>query len=1360
MKKNLLVVILSWLSLVTAAQCLSNVNFNSWSPAGYPNNGSWSVQNGGSQIYQGTNGAQSFFVSPFDLMNVHLTGSFRSNDNDNDWMGFVFSFLNPINPIDTFDCWLYDWKQEAQGGASSGMSLCRLNGYISPNPPPGVSDHPNFWDHQSSPQFTVVDNNFGGPGWNQGQNHNFELYLTYTRATIFIDGAQAFDWQDCFKPGRFGFYNFSQSDCIYSNFNYELYIDYAYDDKACLGSPAAFSFIDPCVTSLGQYQTLTWHFGDGTPDLVINNPTLSTVNTTHIYTAAGVYNTSLTVVDMNGCTATATHPIDVRTPITISSNPVNPLCNGGSNGSIQALPSGGFGGYSYLWNNGNIAQTLPGLTAGTYTVTVTDGNCQTSAQFTLNQPTALTATTSHTDAPCGSNGTATVTIAGGTPPYTGVNWAGIAANGSGTSSLPAGTWIADFRDANNCSALLQYSETIASLPCGITSSTSKTNVTCFGGSNGSATLTVTTANPPQNITWSNGGTGSTISNLPAGTYTYNYTDGLPAHAFSGSITITQPSVPMTVQMTTTGIACAGSNTGQATASVVSGGVAPYTYTWSGGHPNNPVVPNLGAGPISVTVTDNNGCTGTASGTISSVPSLAIAFTTIIDSCYYSAKGKAFVHVSGGSPPYSYEWNNFGTDTANLNLVTGTYTITVTDFNGCTATGSTLVGGPTSGVTKTQAHQNILCNGASTGSITINISGGTPGYSYTWNPSTLSGTNPTGLAAGVYNFTATDVYGCSIMGADTLREPATALTAVTSHTNVTCHGANDGTVTITVGGGTPPYSYLGNPIPAGTTTIPGLAPATYAGNVTDANACAVAVSETVTDPGVQTLNVSSTNATCNGATDGSATAVFTNPTGSVTYNWSGGLTGSPLTNVGAGTYDVTATDGNNCTLTGTTTITEPAAAVLPVTATDAACFGGNGSATANPAGGTLPYTYTWSNGAGNLQTITPPAGNYTVTATDASSCNQTGSFTINQPTGMTVQIASSNVSCFGAATGTITLTVTGGSGPNYTYTWNPNVSSTGSATGLAAATYNITITDQASCTLDTVVTITQPAAPLSAVTVFTDVTCFGLNDGTITTTPAGGTGPYTYTWNPNVSSTGSATGLAAGSYSVTISDANSCTLVETATITEPVAALAAVPSQVDLICNGVSTGEASVVASGGTTPYTYTWNPNVGNGSSVTALAAGQYGLTVTDDHACTVTVAYTLTEPPLLIVSESHLNVQCAGGSDGQITLTASGGTPGAGYTYQWNPNVSTTNLATGLAAGSYAYTVTDANACTTANSTAITQPVALDVTATPTDVICFSQLNGIVAAVASNGTAPYSLTITNDGINFQNDVNGQFTGL
>ncbi len=1306
MKRLLLFAAASIYIQFAVAQCVTNVNFNTWVQGGHPGNGNWSVQGGGSTVYQSVNGSPTFYLSPNDLINVHVTGNFRSIDDDNDWMGFVFSFDNPMGATDSFDMWLFDWKQEQQGGASSGKSLCRVDGVI----PPG-NYTPTFWDHQNSPGFTVIQNTFGSGGWSQGTNHAFELFLTYTRAIIYVDGVLTFDRQDCFKPGRFGFYNYSQSDCIYSNFQYDLFVDFNMTPKICVGDSFDIAFASPCATGSIDYQSATWNFGDGTV-IPITNPTLANINTSHVYAAAGTYNVTLTVVDLGGCSASKTHTIQVGAPIMLTPTIIQPLCNGGSNGNINLAATGGFGNYSYTWNSGVVGSSLVGVTAGNYSVSVTDGFCSASALYNVAQPPPLAASVSSTDASCNqNNGTATISITGGTPPYQNVNWVGMA--GYTATGLAPGFYIADFTDFNGCSAtlqyqggssVLQYSATIGSLPCGYTLSASSTNQICGNQNDGTATVTVTGGIQPITINWSNGGSGATITGLAPGNYTYNYSDG-NGQNFTGTVTV-NPGIPLLAEVSVVGISCAGINDGQALASVTSGGITPYSYAWSGGQPNSPQAVNLPPGNITVTVTDGASCTATATGVVTGLPSLSLTVATGFDSCYNSGTGKAAAVIAGGTPPYTYHWNNFVTDSMNLNLIAGSYTLTVTDNKNCTVTATGVVNGPAPLVyADTIIH--VLCKGNSTGLIYLDVNGGTSPYTYTWSPSSLSGNYVQNLAAGIYKFTVTDVYNCTFIGADTILEPDSVFAASSSHTDILCNGANDGTITINVSGGVTPYTYLGNPIAGGTTVLTGMAAGTYAGDVIDSNGCTVALSETITEPGPQGLTLTGTNNPCAGASDGTADADFINPTGAVVYDWTpGGVQPPNLTNLTSGTYIVIATDANGCIQVDSITITEPPAPLMSVDVTDAVCYGGNGSATANPSGGTPPYNYMWSNNAGNMQTITPPAGNYTVSASDALSCNQTASFVINEPSEIILTVQQTNVLCYGDATGDITVSASGGTGSVYIFTWIPNVSSTGLASSLVAGTYNVTVADAANCTVDTFAVITEPAAALSTASQATATQCFGGSDGTIVTTPAGGTAGYTFVWTPNVSNSSSAVGLSAGTYDILISDANNCTLLETVAVTEPTQ-IAGNAVSVDVTCYQYTDGQIIVNASGGTPSYSYQLSTGAQNATGLfTALATGSYDVTVSDNNNCTITESVIISEPDSVTISVTPDPVTVDLGNLVQLqTITNQSGT----LTYAWGPpnGLDCYDCAAPMFGGNYdmvyTVTVTNSSGCTGSYSMKVT---------------------------------------------------------
>ncbi len=1339
-----------------SSQCITNVDFNTWVKGGQPGNGNWVVQGGGSQVHQTINGDPTFYLSPYNLMNVHLSGNFKTTDGDDDWMGFVFSYQNPMGATDSFDCWLFDWKQKQQGGASSGKSLCRVDGVI----PPGMYNT-TFWNHQNTPEFTVVQNTFGGAGWIQGNNHAFELYLTYTRAIIYVDGVKVFDQQDCFHPGRFGFYNYSQKDCYYSNFQYDLYVDFNVPPQICLGDPIDIEFVNQCANGLlNNYQSATWDFGDGTV-ITNNNPSFANINVQHVYTQPGNYTISLSMLDINGCSATKTHTVQVGSPIVLSPTLTQPLCNGGSNGGLAVAASGGFGNYTYSWNGGNIVgPSYVGATAGTYTVTATDGVCVTSAQYTLNQPPPLTASVTSTDASCNqNNGTASISIAGGTPPYQGVNWAGIP--GANATGLAPGYYIADFTDANGCSAslqynggssVLQYTATIAQLPCGYTLSASATNQHCANVNDGTATVTVTGGVSPIAINWSNGGSGATITGLAPGNYTYNYTDGNSQH-FTGTVTV-NPAIPMLVDITTSGISCPGINDGQALASVTSGGVPSYTYTWSGGHPNNPLANGLSPGIITVTVTDANTCSATASDSISAMPSLNIDMFTINDSCYHAGKGSILTDVEGGTPPYSYAWSNFSSDTANTHLIAGTYTLTVTDDKGCSTTATSIITGPPP-LTYSVVDQDIGCYGDTTGGIHLAVSGGTSPYNYAWSPALGNNETVTNLAAGIYNYTVTDQYSCTFIGSDTLLQPDSALVATSSHTNVTCHGANDGTVTINISGGTPPYTYMGNPIPGGTNTLSGLAPNTYAGSVSDANGCNVALSETITEPGPQSLTLSATDATCNGAADGTATANFVNPTGIVTYNWSpGGIQPGAITNLTAGTYNVTATDANNCSFTDSATVNQPSAITFNIVSTPVKCYGdATGSFAVSTNGGVPTYTYTWnpSSATGsNPSNLT--AGVYSLTITDANTCTVSSQDSITQPAAaLSATSSHTDVTCHGANDGKVILNLSGGTTP-YTFMGNPIPAGSDTLSGLAPNTYAGAVTDANGCSVALSETITEPG-PQSLTLTSTDASCNGAADGTATANFVNPTGSVTYNWNPGGVQPGAITNLTAGVYNVTATDANNCSFSDSATINEPAAPIMTVATT-DALCFG-ATGSATANPSGGTAPYTYSWSGAWGNLQTV-APTAGTYTVSASDANSCNQTASFTINAPTQIMTSETHSNNLCFGSSTALIAVAVNGGTPG--YTYVWNPNVSNSDSALNISAGNYSVTVTDANNCTATQMATVTEPTQLTVSAVETDLLCKGDNSGTITANGAGGVSPYTYSAT-DGTNSQPSASGQFTG-
>lgn len=314
--------------------------------------------------------------------------------------------------------------------------------------------------------------------------------------------------------------------------------------------------------------------------------------------------------------------------------------------------------------------------------------------------------------------------------------------------------------------------------------------------------------------------------------------------------------------------------------------------------------------------------------------------------------------------------------------------------------------------------------------------------------------------------------------------------------------------------------------------------------------------------------------------------------------------------------------------------------------------------------------------------------------------QAASLTCN-PLPMSVTTTTTPASCAGN-NGTATATPTGGTAP-YTYIWTPSGQSTQTATGLAPGTYSVLVVDATGCFNATNNNaVVAGGGSFTTSSSQTNVTCFGGSNGSATITPAGGTAPYTYLWTPSGAATATAGSLAAGNYSVTVTDAGGCVQNAQFTITEPAAITATITNTTPVSCFGGMNGSVAAAGGGGAAPYLYSWNTSpVQVAATASNLPAGTYSATITDANGCTAITSATITEPPGMSLTASSTPASC-GKADGTANVAASGGqTP---YSFMWLTNPVQVNAsATNLAAGNYSVIVTDANGCTQFQSAAVT---------------------------------------------------------
>lgn len=1084
-------------------------------------------------------------------------------------------------------------------------------------------------------------------------------------------------------------------------------------------------------------------FGDstGTIDLTVNNGTppytyqWSNGAITEDLTGvpAGTY--TVTVTDFYGVTVSDSATVGQPAQLVASVSTIsNADCFGAATGALDLAVTGGTAPYTYAWSPGGAtSEDTSGLLAGTYTVTVTDANgCSTTASGTISEPDTLTiAVASVTDATCSgfADGAIDVTVDGGTGPYT-YAWSPGAGATEDTSGLLAGTYTLVVTDANGCTATT--TATVGEADQLQISLVGVTDVSCNGFTDGAIDIDVTGGTAPFTYAWSAGG-GATqdTSGLAAGSYTVVVIDANGCSA-SATYNVTEPNTLTASLVASSDATCAGDANGAIDIDIA-GGTGPFTYAWSPGAGASQDTSGLLAGTYTVVVTDANGCTTTLTETISEPDTLEVndAITNNV-TCAGGSDGSIQTFIAGGTAPYTFAWSPGGATSQDTSgLMAGTYTVTITDANGCTADETFTITEPDSLDLELVTVTDVTCAGANDGAIDLEVTGGTAPYTYSWTPGGATSQDTSGLEQGTYTVVVTDANGCTATTTATIDEDSPLVVTLTDSSDVNCFGDADGSLDITVTGGVAPYTYSWSPGGGATEDTSGLLAGTYSVTVLDNAGCSATGTFTIAEPTELTLSTTKADVACAGDAAGSIDLTVSGGTAPYSYTWSTGDTTEDIAGLTEGIYSVIVTDANGCTESTTVGINTITTLVLNTGATNATCGDANGVATVTVSGGSAPYTYAWSNGDSTASSDSLAAGTYTVTVTEAGGCAATASVSVNSTNGLTITPNVTDVTCGGTAFGSIDLTVTGGSG-NYTYLWSTNATSS-AITNLRADTYTVTVTDTTTGCVGSVSVDVEENSPVVLTVTSTDENC-GQADGSVTAAVSGGAAPYSYAWSTG-DTTATVSGLAVGFYQVTIADANGCTasgFVTIGSIGGPVVSSGTVS---DLTCANQSIGSIDIEVTGGTAPYTYNWSNGAAT-QDIGGLLSGPYVVTVTDANGCKTSAAYNVDTPNEIVIVADRTDVSCNNANDGSIDVTVSGGT--APYAYAWSNSANTEDL-TGLTGGSYTITVTDANGCPATTTVVIEEPNTLVMSAVPTDVLCAGGADGTVDLTVTGGTAPYS---------------------